>query len=116
MELNQYQRCALETRQYPEEYKVIYPALGMSGEAGEVSDKVKKVLRDLVVVRDANGSIVVPEDVRESLAKEVGDVLWYVAIMAYDLGFDLEDIAKMNYEKLISRKNRDKISGSGDNR
>lgn len=116
MDLNEYQNKALETRQYPEEYKLIYPALGMTGEAGEVADKVKKVIRDFVIVRDSNGSILVPENVRESLAKEICDVLWFVAIMAFDIGYSLEEIAKMNYDKLNSRKKRGVISGSGDNR
>lgn len=116
MELDQYQKYALETRQYPEEYKIIYPALGMNGESGEVADKVKKVLRDTVVIRDSKGSVILPDNVREELAKEVGDVLWYVAIMADDLGYSLDEIASMNYKKLKSRKQRDAISGSGDNR
>ncbi len=116
MEINEYQKMALETAMYPKEYKTIYPALGMNGEAGEVADKVKKVLRDFVVVRDGSGSIVLPEDKREELAKEVGDVLWYVATMAYDLGYSLEEIAVMNYQKLKSRQKRNKLSGEGDNR
>lgn len=116
MELNEYQKCALETAVYPREFKIIYPALGMAGEAGEVADKVKKVLRDFVVLRDAKGSIILPDEKRQELAKEVGDVLWYVATMAYDLGFTLEEIGAMNYEKLKSRQQRNKIHGSGDNR
>lgn len=116
MEINEYQKMALETAVYPEEYKTIYPALGMNGEAGEVADKVKKVLRDFVVVRDSKGAIVLPTERREELAKEVGDVLWYVATMAYDLGYSLEEIAVMNYQKLKSRQERNKLNGSGDNR
>ena len=106
--LNEYQQMALETAIYPQEYKVIYPGLGMAGEAGEVADKVKKIIRD-------NSSKVSEEKALE-IAKEVGDVLWYCATMANDLGFDLETIAQMNYEKLHSRQQRGKISGSGDNR
>ena len=109
--LNEYQQMALETAIYPQEYKVIYPALGMAGEAGEageVADKVKKIIRD-------NSSKVSEEKALE-IAKEVGDVLWYCATMTNDLGFDLETIAQMNYEKLHSRQQRGKISGSGDNR
>ena len=108
MKLNDYQKMALETAIYPNEYKVIYPALGMAGEAGEVADKVKKIIRD-------NNSKISNEKALE-LAKEVGDVLWYCATMANDLGFDLETIAKMNYQKLHSRQQRGVISGNGDNR
>jgi NTP pyrophosphatase (non-canonical NTP hydrolase) len=117
MELDQYQKAALETAVYPKEYKTIYPALGMNGEAGEVADKMKKVLRDSdVIVRDGNGTIVLPDAKREELAKEVGDVLWYVATMAYDLGYSLGEIAEMNIRKLASRKQRGQLNGSGDNR
>lgn len=106
MTLNEYQRGAMETAIYPQ--PIIYPALGMCGEAGEVADKVKKVLRD-------NNSEFTEEKKRE-IAMEVGDVLWYVATLANDLGYSLEEIAKMNYDKLKSRQMRGKIGGSGDNR
>lgn len=114
--LNEYQQGALETAVYPAEYKVIYPALGMNGESGEVADKVKKVIRDCVVIHSSDGAILLSDDKRLELAKEVGDVLWYVATMAHDIGYSLEEIANMNYDKLRSRKDRGKISGSGDDR
>lgn len=116
MTMNGYQRCALETAVYPMEYKTVYPALGMNGEAGEVADKVKKIIRDEKLVKDGGGSLVLGEEQRRELAKEVGDVLWYVAVLAYDLGYNLDEIAKMNYEKLISRQQRGQLGGSGDNR
>lgn len=117
MEINEYQKMALETAVYPKEFKTIYPALGMNVEAGEVADKVKKVLRDSeVIVRDGSVAIILPDAKREELAKEVGDVLWYVATMAYDLGYTLEEIATMNYQKLKSRQQRHQLNGSGDNR
>ena len=116
MELNKYQSQALETRAYPEEFRVIYPALGMNGEAGEVADKVKKIIRDTEITRNEDGSIDLSNEQKEALAMEIGDVLWYVAILSYDLGYSLEDIAIMNYQKLHSRMQRDKIKGSGDNR
>lgn len=117
MELNQYQKAALETAVYPKEFKTVYPALGMNGEAGEVADKVKKVIRDSCeLVRDNTGAIVLSKEKREELAKEVGDVLWYVATMAYDIGYSLEEIAEMNIRKLASRKERGKLNGEGDNR
>ena len=108
---------ALETAVYPKEYKAIYPALGMNGEAGEVADKVKKFLRNSeIIARDGSGAIVLPDSKREELAKEVGDVLWYVATMAFDLGYSLEEIAEMNDQKLKSRQQRHQLNGSGDNR
>ncbi len=116
MELNEYQKLALQTAVYPAEYKILYPALGMNGEAGEVADKVKKVIRDTIVLKDCNGTIVLPKDKSIELAKEVGDVLWYCATLAKDLGFSLEEIAQMNVDKLQSRQNRGKLGGSGDNR
>lgn len=108
MKLNEYQQKALETAIYSKEFSIIYPALGMCGEAGEVADKVKKVIRD-------NNQEFTPEKKNE-IAKEIGDVLWYCATLANDLGFTLEQIAEMNYEKLKSRQQRGKLNGSGDNR
>ena len=98
MTLNEYQKKALETAVYPQEYKVIYPALGLTGEAGECSDKVKKV------IRDNNGEFTLEKKVE--IAKEIGDVLWFCATLANDIGFDLETIGQMNYDKLQSRQKR----------
>lgn len=108
MTLNDYQNKALETAIYPEEAKVVYPTLGLTGEAGEVADKVKKI------IRDNNGQL--SDEKKLEIAKEIGDVLWYCATLSHDLGFTLEDIAEMNYEKLHSRQLRGKLNGSGDNR
>lgn len=108
MELDDYQKGALETAIYPKENAVVYPTLGLVGEAGEVADKVKKVIRD-------NEGVFTDEKKKE-LAKEIGDVLWYIATLSSDLGFTLDEIARMNYEKLHSRKERGKLHGSGDNR
>ncbi len=108
MTLNEYQKLALETAIYPAQYEIIYPALGMNGEAGEVADKVKKI------IRDTNGTM--SSDQRKSLAAECGDVLWYCATLANDLGYTLEEIGRMNHDKLKSRQLRGKLGGSGDNR
>lgn len=108
MTLNDYQKGALETAIYPNECKIIYPALGMCGEAGEVADKVKKVIRD-------NAQNFTDEKKAE-IAKEIGDVLWYCATLAHDLGYSLEAIGEMNYAKLKSRQERGKLGGDGDNR
>lgn len=107
--LNEYQQRALETAIYPKEQKIIYPSLGLGGEAGEVLDKVKKVLRD-------NNSDFSDADRRHAIAEELGDCCWYLAVLAHDLGYTLEEIAELNYEKLQSRKERGKLHGSGDNR
>lgn len=108
MTMNEYQSKALETAVYPQEAQVIYPALGLTGEAGEVADKVKKVIRD-------NNSEFTPEKKLE-IAKEIGDVLWYCATLSNDLGFTLEEVAQMNYDKLHSRQQRGVLHGNGDNR
>lgn len=108
MTLNEYQNLALETAIYPRKYKIIYPALGITGEAGECSDKIKKV------IRDNNGEFT--EEKKQEIAKEIGDVLWYCATLANDIGYSLDEIANLNIEKLQSRKVRNKINGSGDNR
>lgn len=110
MEINEYQKKALETALYPDKYKIIYPALGLGDESGEVLGKVKKWLRG----DDGEGEI--SEERRNALKLEMGDVLWYLSSLARDLDFTLEDVAKANIEKLTSRKERDAIKGSGDYR
>lgn len=115
MELNQYQHQAGLTAIYHEKKlgTIIYPALKLTGEAGEVSEKIGKLIRDY----DWDGTRdSLPEDKREDLAKELGDVLWYIANLATDLGYNLGQIAVMNLDKLGSRKERGVIGGSGDNR
>ena len=82
--------------------------LGLVGEAGETADKIKKVLRD------KDGKI--SETDRAEIAKELGDPLWYVATVARYIGVPLETVAKMNLEKLESRKQRNLLNGEGDNR
>jgi len=106
--LSEYQKGALETAIYPESKKIVYPTLGLVGEAGEVAEKVKKVYRD--------SESVFTSEKKLEIAKEIGDVLWYCAALSHDLGFSLEEVARMNYEKLKSRQARGVIGGSGDNR
>jgi len=107
MNLNTYQKHALETAIYPNQHKVIYPALGLNGEAGEVAEKVKKIMRGDCGLTDA---------MRCDIALELGDVLWYVATCANDLGYSLEDIAKMNIKKLSMRQKKGLLGGNGDHR
>ncbi len=86
----------------------IEKVLGLVGEAGETADKIKKVLRDKEGIID--------EHDKQEIAKELGDVLWYVANIARYLNVSLDNVAKMNIDKLESRKQRNLISGEGDNR
>ena len=109
MTFNDYQEETNKTAIYPDKgNNVVYPILGLAGETGEVADKVKKVYRD-------NQGAFSPEKKAE-IAKEIGDVLWYVAVLSHDIGYDLSEIAQMNIDKLASRKMRNKINGDGDNR
>lgn len=87
---------------------VMYPALGLTGEAGEVADKIKKI------VRDYHGQI--NDDHRKSLAKELGDVLWYIAAISSELGLDMQEIAQGNIDKLYARRDKGTLKGSGDDR
>lgn len=109
MDLNDYQAAALVTAIYPNRgANFAYPALGLAGEAGEVADKLKKVIRD--------NDGVLTDTVRDAVAKEIGDVLWYVSVLAAEMDYDLETIAQNNLDKLASRQQRGVITGSGDNR
>lgn len=94
--------------------KMIYLTLGINGEAGEIAEKVKKIIRDC---GDGSGNVPeITEEKREELKKELGDVLWYLAGIATALDLSLEDVAISNIEKLASRKERGVIGGNGDNR
>jgi len=109
MDLNTYQTAAIQTAIYPNRgSNFVYPALGLVGEAGEVADKLKKV------IRDNEGVLIDP--VRDAVAKELGDTLWYLAVLAFEMDYDLNEIAQINIDKLNSRKERGVLSGSGDNR
>jgi NTP pyrophosphatase (non-canonical NTP hydrolase) len=110
--LNEYQESTVATALYPDALTgsvaaVLYCALGL-GEAGEVQGKVKKIIRD-------DGSVITPEK-RVEIAGELGDVLWYVARLAAELGYTFEEIAQANIDKLESRRERGVVTGSGDNR
>lgn len=107
MKFDEYQRIAQVTMVYPQESKVIYPALGLAGEAGEVANKAKKLLR---------GDYELSEEIVVAMSDELGDVLWYLAALAEDLGLNLGDIAEQNLKKLKDRRDRGVIRGSGDNR
>lgn len=106
MELNSYQERALKTAlpaALGDQTGITYTTLGLNGEAGEVAEKVKKGIRD---------------GLRDNLAtaQELGDVLWYLAVLAHNLGYTLEEVAQMNVKKLADRQDRGALGGSGDDR
>jgi len=109
MDFKTYQKKARETAQYPNlGSNNVYPTLGLVGDAGEVAEKVKKVIRDKKGVFD--------EESKVAIKKELGDVLWYISNLCTEFGFKLEDVASDNLEKLSIRAANGKISGSGDDR
>lgn len=110
MTFDEYQKQALTTADNAYEplmEKTIW-AMGVAGEAGEVVEKWKKI----VAYHDGK---ITDETLRE-LSKELGDVVWYIAVFAHSLGLSLEDVMQQNVEKLKSRKARNTIRGQGDNR
>ena len=110
--MNEYQADAATTAIY--KWKVIYPALGLANEAGEVLGKLQKLIRDNDVRFDGKSKIT--DQQRADLGAELGDVLWYISNLSRDLGLTLNDVAVMNLEKLLSRQERGTLGGSGDNR
>jgi len=109
MTFKEYQEEARKTAIYPNlGSNFIYPTLGLVGEAGEVAEKIKKVIRD--------SNSVVSEEKKQELIKELGDVLWYIANLSFELNLSMEDVALKNLEKLKSRQERNELHGSGDNR
>jgi len=120
MNFNEYQLAANKTALYrktiddlnyhdlSETLKLSYTTLGLVGEAGEIANKVKKIIRDQ--------NLEVNKTNKSDLKKELGDVLWYAATLATELGYDLEEVAQDNIDKLRSRYDRGVIAGSGDYR
>ena len=109
MNFDEYQEQSGKTAIYPDRGKnFTYPTLGLSGETGEVAEKIKKVIRD-------KGGVV-DDATRDALRKELGDVLWYVAQLCTELDLSMSDVAENNIEKLLSRQKRGQLSGEGDSR
>jgi NTP pyrophosphatase (non-canonical NTP hydrolase) len=109
MKLSDYQKTSRGTAVYPDlGSNLLYPTLGLCGEAGEVAEKIKKMVRD-------DGGVL-SEERRQALQKELGDVLWYVAQIATEARLDLDEIASANIAKLTSRQERQVLQGSGDDR
>ena len=107
-DLDMYQKVAITTAIYPREQAIIYPTLGLTGEAGEVANKVKKIIRDDGYKNN--------ESLVQEISAEIGDCLWYISVLADDIGCKLSDIANANLEKLFKRKEKGTLHGSGDDR
>ena len=109
MTLNEYQQKALHTAASKNKHNEFFHlVLGLVGESGEIAEKVKKL------VRDHNSDLEKLD--KEDIAKELGDVMWYVATLAHFLDYNLEEIGEKNIQKLSDRQKRSKLGGSGDNR
>ena len=108
---NQAKKFAIFKENLSDDNNVIYPVLGLVSESGEVADKIKKIMRDTnIPLRSLSAEI------KLEVSKELGDCLWYIAVIADILDFDLSEVAEGNLDKLSSRRNRSKLKGSGDNR
>ncbi len=103
-----YQIAAKTTAIYPKNAKIIYPALGLAGEVGEVVNKIKKIIRD-------DDEKLTQSRVTQ-ISKEIGGVMWYVAVLCSDLELNLGDVCRENIDILLSRKKRGTLKGDGDDR
>lgn len=109
MNIDEYQEKCKETAIYDRKWAIIYPALGIGGESGEVMEKCKKWLRD----EDGKP---MSENRKQELKKEIGDITWYISSLCTDLGFKFSEVLEENIKKLQSRKERGVLKGDGDNR
>jgi NTP pyrophosphatase (non-canonical NTP hydrolase) len=112
MTIDEYATMARATAAYPAAATLLYPVLKLAGEAGEVAEKLGKLMRD----EGWSPGTPLSNAQRDALALELGDVLWYVAAVAHDLGLPLDEVAARNVAKLADRHSRGVISGSGDTR
>ena len=108
MDMNHYQSEASKTAKYPEADGLVYCVLGLASEAGEVAGKLKKAIRD-------EGGVL-SESRKSDIISELGDVLWYCAMVALELDTTLSSVAQANLDKLFDRKDRGVIGGDGDKR
>jgi len=104
-----YQEKACETAIFPKNKAMEYLTLGLTGEAGEIANKVTKFIRDGAAQDEYLAK-------RIEIGYEIGDVLWYCAVLAKEMEMDLGHIMENNLQKLADRKKRGTLSGSGDNR
>jgi NTP pyrophosphatase (non-canonical NTP hydrolase) len=111
----EYQEKALSTASYPSiGNNLVYPSLGLAGEAGELVDKIKKISRNKGILVPSKSDLT--EDEKLAIIKELGDVCWYVSALAGELGTTLTEVATININKLFDRRDRNVIKSEGDNR
>jgi NTP pyrophosphatase (non-canonical NTP hydrolase) len=109
VKFDEYEKISAQTATYPGlGTNLVYPTLGLCGEAGEFAEKVKKMFRD--------DNSILTEERKAAMVLELGDVLWYLCACARELGVKLSDVAVQNTEKLMNRRSRGTIHGDGDNR
>jgi len=109
MDFQEYQKQAGKTSIFPKDGRAyVYAVLGLSGETGEVAEKVKKII--------VNNGGVISEEARAEIKKELGDVLWYLSQLATELGLSLDEVAVENVRKIHDRMKRGVLKGDGDNR
>lgn len=108
MTFDEYEQLAMKTAQEYGDQAFNYGGLGLASEAGEVAGKLKRVIRE--------HDNIVTDEMRDTLKKELGDVLWYINFLSVKLGIPLKDVAQGNIEKLSSRQQRSTLMGEGDNR
>ncbi len=109
MTFDEYMKKSAVTANYPDmEHNIYYPTIGLAGEAGEVANKVKKIMRD-------QGGVIAHSS-RLAIADELGDCLWYIAALCRELDISLDKVAEKNIKKLYDRLERGKLQGDGDTR
>lgn len=118
MKTKEYQKIINETKFFPDQIGLAYCALGLTGEAGEVADKIKKLYRDdnlFDLQQEGMGGTVISEN-KAALIKELGDTLWYLTAISQEIGTSLEEIMQVNVDKLLARRATGTLKGSGDDR
>lgn len=117
MDTKKYQTIIEKTAIFPKDIGIAYCALGLTGEAGEVAEKIKKLYRDVEFNKlDAVNKNLVLQESKKALCKELGDVLWYITALANEFDLTLGEIMLTNYNKLMARRQTNTLHGSGDDR